>query len=110
MVTAPADPRAMPIVTTALLALTIGGFPPDDASRVARTGLGDMALTRQEAPRVVRMGRGDMTLTAAVTVDRSGSARRRRSTVRQHLEDLNRSRARSMTQGASGPPSSRQSP
>jgi hypothetical protein len=53
------------IVATALLALTIGCSASAQANErdVSRTGLGDMALTREDVPRVFRTGLGDMRLT-----------------------------------------------
>jgi len=51
------------IAATALLALAIGGSTAAQAAEhhVARTGLGDMTLTRQDVPRVTRTGLGHMT-------------------------------------------------
>src|SRR4051794_1462173 len=61
-------PISIRFIATALLALALGGpavaqANGPDVSRVARTGRGDMELTREDAPRVVRTGLGDMTLT-----------------------------------------------
>jgi hypothetical protein len=62
------------IAATALLALAIGGSTA--AHDIARTGLGDLTVTRQDVPRVARTGLGDMTtgaphLVARRTTDRT---------------------------------------